>query len=390
MAPVNGSAVMLAVGDIILDEPGLAPCFDSSRAALRAADLAIGHVEVPHTTRGIQQKTAVPAPPADPRHLEALPEAGFDLITLAANHAYDQGDPGVRDTIDTLRGLGLATVGTGMTLAEARQPAVVERQGLRFGVLSYNTVGPAESWAGPAKAGCAYLRVITHYEHDHHSPGAPPTVYTFTPLADVEALAEDVAALRSRCDVLTVAFHKGVVHTPATVLEYEKQIARAAIDAGADVVIGHHAHILRGIEIYRGKPIYHGLGNFVCVTKALSYDASNDSPERRAWALRRRKMFGFEPDPEYPLYPFHPEAKQTIIAKCVVDGRGGVEARFLPAYVDKQYQPEVLARDERGEQVFAYMERISREAGLKASFAWDGDEVVVRAGQAPGGCGQSL
>jgi len=340
VAPVNGSAVMLAVGDIILDEPGLAPCFDSSRAALRAADLAIGHVEVPHTTRGIQQKTAVPAPPADPRHLEALPEAGFDLITLAANHAYDQGDPGVRDTIDTLRGLGLATVGTGMTLAEARQPAVVERQGLRFGVLSYNTVGPAESWAGPAKAGCAYLRVITHYEHDHHSPGAPPTVYTFTPLADV--------------------------------------------------VIGHHAHILRGIEIYRGKPIYHGLGNFVCVTKALSYDASNDSPERRAWALRRRKMFGFEPDPEYPLYPFHPEAKQTIIAKCVVDGRGGVEARFLPAYVDKQYQPEVLARDERGEQVFAYMERISREAGLKASFAWDGDEVVVRAGQAPGGCGQSL
>ena len=191
-------------------------------------------------------------------------------------------------------------------------------------------------------------------------------------------MAEDIAALRPRCDVLTVAFHKGVVHTPATVLDYEKQIARAAIDAGADVVIGHHAHILRGIEIYRGKPIYHGLGNFVCVTKALNYDPSNDSPERRAWALRRRKMFGFEPDPEYPLYPFHPEAKQTIVAKCVVDGRGGVEARYLPAYVNKQYRPEVLRRDERGEQVFAYVERITREAGLKASFTWDGDEVVVR------------
>jgi poly-gamma-glutamate capsule biosynthesis protein CapA/YwtB (metallophosphatase superfamily) len=369
---------MLAVGDIILDEPDPARFFTLAARAVRAAGLAIGHVEVPHTTRGIQQKTAVPAPPADPKHLEALPEAGFGVITLAANHAYDQGEPGVRDTIDTLRGLGIATVGTGMTLAEAREPAIVERQGLRFGVLSYNTVGPVESWAGPAKAGCAYLRVITHYEQDHHSPGAPPTVYTFTPLADVEAMAEDIAALRSRCDVLVVAFHKGIVHTPAVVLDYEKQIARAAIDAGADVVVGHHAHILRGIEIYKGKPIYHGLGNFVCVTKALNYDPSNDSPERRAWALRRRKMFGFEPDPAYPLYPFHPEAKQTIVAKCVVDGRGNVEARYLPAYVNRAYQPEILRRDERGEGVFAYVERISREAGLRAGFAWDGDEVVVR------------
>jgi poly-gamma-glutamate synthesis protein (capsule biosynthesis protein) len=366
------------VGDIILDEPNLAPCFEPSTPTMRAADLTIGHVEVPHTTRGVQQKTAVPAPPADPRHLGALPEAGFDVITLAANHAYDQGEPGVRDTIDTLVELGLATVGTGMTLAEARQPAIVERSGLRFGVLSYNTVGPTESWAGPGKAGCAYLRVISHFEQDHHGVGSPPTAYTFTPLADIEALSDDIAALRARCDVLVVAFHKGVVHTPATVLDYEKQISRAAIDAGADIVLGHHAHILRGIEIYKRKPIYHGLGNFVCVTKALNYDQNTDSPERQAWALRRKKMFGFEPDPAYPLYPFHPEAKQTIIAKCVVDGQGNVEARFLPAFVNPHYAPEILTRDERGQQVFEYVERISREAGLRSSFAWDGDEVVVR------------
>src|SRR3954469_15666777 len=378
VAAGNGSAVMVAVGDIILDEPGLEPCFDLAAPAVRAADVAIGHVEVPHTTRGIQQQTAVPAPPADPRHLQVLPEAGFNIVTLAANHAYDQGEPGVQDTIATLRELGIATAGTGLTLPEARQPAIVEQGGLRFGVLSYNTVGPTESWAGPAKAGCAYLRVITHYEQDHHSPGAPPTVYTFTPLADVEAMAADIVALRAQCDVLVTAFHKGIVHTPAVVLDYEKQIARAAIDAGADAVIGHHAHILRGIEIYRGKPIYHGLGNFVCVTTALNYASNADSPERQAWALRRKKMFGFEPDPEYPLYPFHPEAKQTIVAKCVVDGNGTIEARYLPAFVNKQYQPEILTRDERGEQVFAYVERISREAGLRASFAWDGDEVVVR------------
>ena len=380
MAATNSVATVVAVGDIILDEPDLERCFDLAAPAIRAADLAIGHVEVPHTSRGAQQKTAVPAPPADPRHLAALPAAGFDVITLAANHAYDQGDPGVRDTIDTLVEHGIQPVGTGMSLDEARRPALVERAGLRFGVLSYNTVGPAESWAGSAKAGCAYLRTMTHYQQDHHSPGAPPTVYTFTPLADVEALASDIGALRPRCDVLIVAFHKGIVHTPAVVLDYEKQISRAAIDAGADIVVGHHAHILRGIELYKGKPIYHGLGNFVCVTRALNYDPSNDSPERRAWALRRRTMFGFEPDPEYPLYPFHPDAKQTIIAKCVVDGRGQIEARYLPAYVNRQYQPEIVARDERGQQIFDYVERISRQAGLASAFDWDGDDVVVRPG----------
>ena len=90
MVVKNGRAVILAVGDIILDEPDLAVCFEPSAPIVRAADVAIGHVEVPHTSRGVQQKTAVPAPPADPRHLAALPAAGFDIITLAANHAYDQ------------------------------------------------------------------------------------------------------------------------------------------------------------------------------------------------------------------------------------------------------------------------------------------------------------
>ena len=89
------------------------------------------------------------------------------------------------------------------------------------------------------------------------------------------------ALLDAGVDVLVVALHKGVGHVPAKIEMYERAVSRAAIDAGADIVIGHHAHILRGIELYRGKPIYHGLGNFVCVTRALS-TSDNDSPERLA------------------------------------------------------------------------------------------------------------
>ena len=118
-----------------------------------------------------------------------------------------------------------------------------------------------------------------------------------------------------------MALHKGTGHIAATVGMYERQIARSAIDAGADVVVGHHAHILQGMEIYRDRPIFHGLGNFAIATKALSIDG-NSSPERLAWAERRRKLFGFEPDPEYITYPFHPDAKNAIIAFCEVDRHG--------------------------------------------------------------------
>jgi poly-gamma-glutamate synthesis protein (capsule biosynthesis protein) len=156
---------------------------------------------------------------------------------------------------------------------------------------------------------------------------------------------------------------------------YEKQVARAAVDAGADLVIGHHAHILRGVEIYRGKPIYHGLGNFVTVTHALSPQGATDDD----WPLRRVKLFGFAPDPETPEYPFHPESRNTLLAKCVVSATGEVEARLLPVHINRKSQPKVLGNDARGQAVLAYVERISQAAGLGTRFAWDGDEVRVLA-----------
>lgn len=363
------------VGDLILDEPNADALFDLARNQLRDCDFLVGHVEVPHTTRGMETRFDVPAPASDPANLPALQRAGFHVATLAGNHIADSGPNGVEDTVSELRRLGLATTGAGMSLAEARHPAIVEREGLRLGCLSYNCVGPRESWAGKNRAGCAYVHVLTHYELDHASPGGPPTVYTFAEPNTLEAMAADIETLRKRVDVLVVALHKGVGHTPATVGMYERQVAKAAIDAGADVVVGHHAHILQGMEIYKDRPIFHGLGNFAISTKALNVDG-NSSPERRAWSERRKKLFGFEPDPEYATYPFHPEAKNAIIAYCELDRKGVRSAGFRPCFVNRHSQPEVLGNDERGQEVARYVEKISLRAGLNASFEWAGDQVL--------------
>jgi len=369
---------ILLVGDIILDEPDPDTFFDRTRPMLESADVVVGHVEVPHTRRGYETSTDVPAPPADPAHLQALGRAGFDIITLAGNHICDSGPAGIEDTIAELRVQGIGTAGAGSNVSEARKPAVGVYNGWRVGVLSFNCVGPREAWATGSKAGCAYVEVITHYELGYASPGGPPgKTYSFADPGSLEQMQADIESLRGAVDVLVVALHKGLGHTPATLAMYERPLSKAAIDAGADIVVGHHAHILQGVEIYKGRPIYHGLGNFVTVTKALSVE-DNPSPARRQWARRRRELFGFEPDPDYPNYPFHPHAKNAMIAACRVDRDGGISAGLLPCWIQPTGQPEVLTRGELGMSVAAYIEEITRTSQLKAKFFWEGDRVVFQ------------
>lgn len=365
-----------AVGDVILDAPDPDSYFVPSLAALRSPDVLVGHVEIPHTLRGYEQSTYAASTPVPPEHLEAMQRAGFSVATLAGNHIGDRGAEGVADTLGTLRGLGLATAGAGMDIAEARQPAIVERHGHRVGVLSLNCVGPDIAKATSMKAGAAYIDVHTVYGEPFGGPGGAPTdVTTLADRRHVEQMAADVRELRTQVDTVVVALHKGVLHVPVVVADYERDIARAAIDAGADAVIGHHAHILKGIEFHRGRPILHGLGNFVTVTGALR-ESPDNSPERRAWAARRRRLTGFDPDPSMPRYPFHPESRNTLIALLRCTPGTAPTVHFVPCWIDGDARPVPVGGD-AGERVVRYVERISQQAGFAVSVGWDGTTATV-------------
>ncbi|GAA0935928.1 CapA family protein [Pseudonocardia zijingensis] len=379
------SARLMVVGDLILEEPEPGACFAPSAGLLRTADLLVGNVEVPHTTRGEPQRTAVPALPAAPAHLAALRDAGFHVGTLAANHVYDLGEEGVADTRDGLLAHGVRPVGAGATLAEAREPAVLTTAGVRWGVLAYNCVGPELSWASPTKGGCAHIRMLTAdgrihdvrvAGHDDAAAAVAAAGAARPHPEDLAALRTDVEALRDRVDVLVVAFHKGMVHTPAVVLEYERTVAHAAIDAGADVVVGHHAHILRGIEVHRGRPIFHGLGNWVTVTRALDV-ADNDDPGRLAWSRRRRELFGFDPDPAMPTYPFHPESRHTMIGTVDLHEDGSLRAGFVPCWIDDAARPVPCSPTGDGRATADYVRDISARAGFSTTFTPDESEVTV-------------
>jgi len=173
-----------------------------------------------------------------------------------------------------------------------------------------------------------------------------------------------------------VALHKGIVHTPAKLAPYEREIAQAAIERGADAVISHHAHIARGIEFHQGKPIFHGLGNGCVVTSALSPDQDNEA--RKEWVAKRREMFGFEPDPEYSLAPFHPEAANAFIGMITFAAGGPARASIVPVHVEAPGRP-VLASGQRAREIADYVEAITLKAGLPAISIGDDGNVELAA-----------
>jgi hypothetical protein len=363
----TGQQSFLAVGDIIIG-PDPEFYFAPSKNILKQAEVLLGQLEVPHTDRD----PAAVKLNRSPSVLNCLVNSGFHIVSLAGNHLWDAGLAGIEDTIAWLKSHNIAYVGAGMNLAEARRHVIIERAGTRYGFLDYNCVGPKESSAGPERPGCAFVNIITHYELDYATPGGPPTIYTWAETKTFNAMLDDIRRLRPLCDVLVVSFHKGLGHTPIKLAGYEQQIAYAAIDIGADIITSHHAHILHGIEIYKGKPIYHGLGNFVTWVPSLKAKPNAD-PD--SWEVRRKEIFGFEPDPEYPTYPFHPEAIYSIIAKCTIESGKVTRIGCIPIIVNKKGQPEIMKNDDQGKRVFDYLDKITRGARLNARYHWEKDEI---------------
>lgn len=360
---------ILASGDLVFDADWRAyaePVADT----LQQGDVVIGHIETPYTLHPARTGVNVTRE-KDPANLEGFLAAGFNMATLAGNHIWDAGLPGVQDTIGWLDAHDIPRVGAGLGIADASRPVFRSGpDGTKVGLLSYNTTGPRDGWATTNKAGAAYVHVVTHYDLDHDCPGGAPSVYTFPTYPALAQLKAEVEAAKAQCDVLVVAYHKGILHTPIVLADYESPLSQFTIDAGADMVIGHHAHILKGIEVYNGKPIFHGLSQFMLPFPKVVLDKHPQS-----FTARRTRLYNFEPISE--RFPFHKEAVHTLIAKCEVKDGKIASAGYIPFHMDDQGRPSLLHRGDGGQATFDYVAQITEAAGLNATFEWRGDEVGI-------------
>jgi len=365
------------VGDLILDEPApMAPYFAGSRDVLQKQDILIGHVETPHTKRNLPSCVDIQAPPSAPEHLDVLKDIGFDICSVAGNHLYDCGPYGVTDTVEKLKELGIRPAGGGKCLEEARKPAIVEKDGIRTGVLSYNATGPRLGWATSQKPGCNYIKVETSYVPARDMPGCPAKIYTFIWPEDLQRMQDEIAALKKEVDIVAVCMHKGNGGDHPRLDSYETVLCHAAIDAGADIIFAHHHHVLKAVEMYKGHPIYHGLGNFVCVTYAMTA-GHNDTPEMVAYLKQRAKEGRGNGHYEVDFYPWSEVSRYTFIARVTVGKSGIAECGLIPCYIEKSGNVAVRTRESGGDEVLDFVRKQTEGAGFRVEFAWDGDGTWV-------------
>ena len=366
--------VLGAVGDVFLNRPDPHRAFDRVSPVLQDVDLLFGNCEGVYT----DEPRSVPTASgfrliAETSNAKALGPAGFQVMSCANNHTVDAGHEGLADTMEALRAQAVQSTGAGRDLAEARRPALLERQGLKIAFLAFTAVYPAGYEARERSAGVAAMRVHTHYfvhpdAFGRVEPGADPQIRTFPFPEDLTALADSIRAAKASADIVVVSFHWGKSTRPGHLTDYEKCYGHAAIDAGCDVVFGHHHHLLRGVEIYRGKPIFYGLGHFVFDMPGLEQALGEAQLQR----LRAFGEYAIYPREGYPLLPFHPDSRMTMVGLCRFDGRDLARVCFVPCLINEENQPVPLTLDEeRGKQVVDYVRSMTKLAELPTDYVED-------------------
>lgn len=211
---------------------------DNLRSVIGDADLFMANEEFPFSDRGTAASDKEYTFRLPTEQVSIMQEIGPDIVALANNHTLDYGTDALLDTLDTLDQAGICRVGAGRNLEEAKALQVLEVGGRKIGFLAASRVLPVASWA----AGANHPGLLSTYD-----PGI---------------LLNEIKAAKSACDYLVVYVHWGIERNTEPE-DYQRTLGRQYIDAGADLVVGSHPHVLQGIEYYKGKPIIYSLGNFI-------------------------------------------------------------------------------------------------------------------------------
>lgn len=336
-------------GDVIPARP-LTPAPESAEkvyALVGGADIAIGNLEMALTHESVPVRKMITrrASPDIARDIYML---GFDVLSLANNHTVDYGWPGLLETSTALAAGGVRVIGAGPTRREAARPVIERVAGRRVGIIAFSCLTPAGMDASDERPGIASIRIDTAYQIDAayqlEEPGDPSVVRIRTQAqADDLAFATDaVRRLRDDCDLLIVSIHWGFGSGEA-LAEYQMPLGVALIDAGADIVHGHHPHAVHAIGAHRGKPILFGLGTFMAQQFFL-----NSGPAAKAMRA------GMSPDGYIALVDVEPDDRLSV--------------RIVPTTLDSNYTP-TLAEGVAFDRIAERLSRLSAAHGVSIDFS---------------------
>jgi poly-gamma-glutamate capsule biosynthesis protein CapA/YwtB (metallophosphatase superfamily) len=367
----KGMITFLGTGDILIDREKPDTIFQHVANTLRSADIAFCNSEQTYAEGGYLVRGH--GTNSESRNLPAVVSAGFDVISLANNHTLDWGSETLLETMKKLRKAGLPYIGAGENIDKARQPVILESKGNRVGFLAFSSVHPKGYEADVDKPGLNPIRIWTIYEQTDYQPGTPPRIVTIPYKEDLAAMVESIRKLKRESDIIIVSMHWGQHIIPRVIPGYCIDVGHAAVDAGADLVLGTHTHIGKGIEMYKGKAIFYSTGNF-----AAEIGPSQTRGAGGEFARKLVEKYGAVVDPECPTFSLPHESRHTMIVKALIKYGKINRVSYIPCFVNKSAEPEIVTRDSPlAQEVYEYFEDISRSENLSVNFAWDGDEVII-------------
>lgn len=360
------SVQIVGVGDVCVGSP--VARFDPSAGTLwgllASADLAIANLEQTLTERGVRADKPVTLR-AHPSLVDEVFRLGFDAVTLANNHIMDFGYEGLAETLATLERRGIAYAGAGPNRAAAVRPATLTVGGLRIALLSFASTVPPGAAATVDRPGLAPIRVTTRYVLDgatnDEQPGSAPYVETEALESDVDAALTAISAARASHDLVIVGLHWGVMPhwmppIQGTLADYQRPLAHRIIDAGADLLLGGHAHSPQGVEVYRSKLIAYCLGNFIFHKHKLPEAALNSDRPGPYWGAR----FNYRPDFKF---------KAGCLLRLWADAHRIERAELVPYLLDEDSEPYLVT----GAEASGVLELVREASPVHGQFVVVGD-----------------
>jgi poly-gamma-glutamate synthesis protein (capsule biosynthesis protein) len=371
MTPVT----LVAVGDVLVNRTDPDTALSGIRPLLDAADVAFGNFEGVFTDTHPAGPGAVASSLTGSRNARGL--TGLDVVSLANNHAMDAGRLGLADTVDALATLDIATTGAGPTLADALRPAVVERRGLRIAFVAATAVLQHGAEARLRVPGVAPLRADDCYLPPYPgvcTPGIQPRVLSVLHEADWEAVAATVAQARDTADLVVASVHWGDHTRPWVLTDHERLCAELLVEAGVHLVLGHHQHMLRGVESITGTPVFFGLAHIVfdypayaAELESFGFDVAQASPAQLKAVFGE---YGIYPRPEQPDFPFPALSRHTGVAVVELSAGGAGRFGLVPCTIDGAGVARPVGRSDAGwPAALELLQRCQQTPDLRAKVA---------------------
>lgn len=365
----------LAAGDLGPNRERPDSIFDGVREALKQGDLVFGQLEpcLAHTGSPLPQ-SRLPMR-GSPESGEAIARAGFNVISFATNHCMDWGREAFFETLDVIRRNGMTPIGAGKDLSEACRPYITTVNGVKIAFLACCSILPQNYFATEERPGCAPLRGLTIYEQiEHDQPGTPARIHSFPLQEDLDRLTAEIRAIRGQVDLVFVSVHWGIHFVPAVIAQYQRIAAHAIIDAGADMILGHHTHILKPMEVYKGKAIIYSMANF-----ALEPPAAFAEDLDLCNSPRHKELQELNPEwKKKPEKPMPTDCYKSLLLKTEIRDKKISSVSFIPVRLDDDSNPKTVTMEEpEFAEIVDYMRAITADQHLDTRYEADSGEVYL-------------